>query len=125
MSNMLLAAALSDVVQILCVHLVVVSEREICAVLLCVVVFCITLTRSGAGPNGCVSKLQVQVQRVIHICVVYSRFTHGVAVFVWGMLCCRCAWWFDVRCVHSFARRVSTLRDGSDCAPAHTTRRTD
>ena len=28
-------------------------------------------------------------------------------------------------CVHSFARRVSTLRDGSDCAPEHTTRRTD
>ena len=40
------------------------------------------MTKSGAGPNGYVSKLQVQVKRVAHICVVNSRFTHGVAVFV-------------------------------------------
>ena len=70
-----------DVVQILCMHLVVVSEREISTFVMCVGVFCITMTKSGAGPNGCVSKFQVDVKRVIHICVVNSRFTHDVAVF--------------------------------------------
>ena len=62
------------VVQFLCMHLVVVSEREISDVVLCE--FCITMTKSGVGPNCCVSSLQVQVKRV----------THGLAVFAWGML---------------------------------------
>ena len=73
-------------------HLVGVSEREISAFLMCVGVFCITLKRPGAGPNGCVSSLQVQVKRVNKMRAVNSRFTHGVAVFVSGMLCCRCVW---------------------------------
>ena len=79
-------------VQFVCVHLVVAFEREISAFVMCVGVFCITMTRSGAGPNGCVSNLQVQVKRVNHIRAVNSRFTHGVAVFVWCILCCRCVW---------------------------------
>ena len=81
---MLFAAALRLVLFSFCafVHLVVVSEREISAVLLCVGEFCITMTKTGAGPNGCVPNLQVQVKRVAHKCVVNSRFTHGVAVFV-------------------------------------------
>ena len=72
-------------------HLVVVSEREISAFVLCVGEFCITMTTSGAGPNGSVSNFHVQVPRVNHIRAVNSRFTDGVASFVWGMLCCRCA----------------------------------
>ena len=44
------------------------------------------MTKSGAGPNGYVSKLQVDVKRVNHTRAVNSRFTHGVAVFVWSML---------------------------------------
>ena len=64
------------VVQFLCMHLVVVSEREICAVLLCVGVFCITMTKPGTGPNGCVSKLQVDVKRVNKMRPGNSRFTH-------------------------------------------------
>ena len=72
-------------------HLAVVTEREISALVMCVGVFRITMTRPGAGLNGCVSSLQVQVKRVNNIRVVNSRFTHGVAVFVWGTLCCRCA----------------------------------
>ena len=79
-------------VQILCVHLVVVSEREISAVVLCVGELCITMTKSGVCPNGCASKLQVDVKRVNHTRAVNSRFTRGLAVFVWGMLCCRFAW---------------------------------
>ena len=74
------------VVQFLCMHLVVLSEREICAVLLCVGELCITMTKPGAGPNGCVSKLQVDVKRVNHTRAVNSRFTHGVAVF--ARACC-------------------------------------
>ena len=74
------------VVQFLCMHLVVVSEREISDVVLCVVVFCITMTKSGVGPNCYVSSLQVQVKRVNHIRAVNSRFTHGLAVLAWGML---------------------------------------
>ena len=74
------------VVQFLCMHLVVVSEREISAFLLCVGVFCITLKRSGAGPNDCVSKLQVDVKCVNHTRAVNSRFTQGVA-FSCGARC--------------------------------------
>ena len=72
--------------QFLCMHLVVVPEREISAFLMCVGVFCITMTKSGAGPNGCVSNLQVDVKRVNKMRAVNSRFTHGLAVFVWGTL---------------------------------------
>ena len=75
-----------NVVRFLCMHLVVVSEREISAVPMCVGGFCITMTMSRVGPNCCVSSLQVQVKRVNHIRVVGSRFTHGLAVFVWRML---------------------------------------
>ena len=35
--------------------------------------------------------MQVDVKRVNHIRAVNSRFTDGMAVFVWSMLCCRCA----------------------------------
>ena len=39
-------------------------------------------TKSGTGPNGCVSNFQVQGKRVNHIRAVNSRFTYGVAFFV-------------------------------------------
>ena len=76
-----------DVVRFLCMHLVVVSERKIAVFVMCVGELCIAMTRSGADPTGCVSNLQVQVKRVNHICVVNSRFTHGVVVFVWESMC--------------------------------------
>ena len=80
------------VVGFLCIHLVVVSEREISSIVLSIGELCINMTKSGGGPNGCVSKFQVDVKRVNHIRAVNSRFTHGVAVFVWCTLCCRCVW---------------------------------
>ena len=46
-----------EVVQFLCMHLFVVSEREISDVVL--FEFCITMTKSGAGPNGCVRDIFV------------------------------------------------------------------
>ena len=70
------------VVQFLCMHLVVAFEREISDVVLKIGEICITMTKSGAGPNGCVSNFQVQVPRVNHIRAINSRFTDGVAVFV-------------------------------------------
>ena len=91
------------VVGFLCIHLVVVSEREISAFVMCVGVFCITMTKSGAGPNGCVSNLQVRVKRVTHVCAVNAYFTHTVARFCLGKhVCCKCVWCFEARCVHSF-----------------------
>ena len=55
-------------------HLVVVSQREIAAFVMCVGVFCITMTKSSACPNGCVSNFQVQVKRVKHVRAVNSCF---------------------------------------------------
>ena len=75
------------VVGFLCIHLVVVSEREISAFVMCVGVFCITMTKSGAGPNGCVLELagpgQACHPRMRGECIFHSH----CGPFLFGKAC--------------------------------------